>query len=98
MKRALFCPPTYFEIRDVKNPYMTGAQTIDRDLARQQWEALTQAFRDAGCQVETIEPVLRRQSSLRWPFSKIWKIYRAQSYAVSLACPRGSVLRRVVSL
>ena len=57
MKRALFCPPTYFEIRDVKNPYMTGAQTINRDLAQQQWEALTQAFRDAGCQVETIEPV-----------------------------------------
>src|SRR6266571_6136008 len=57
MTRVLFCPPTYFEVRDVKNPYMHGAGTVDRELARQQWEALLQAFRNAGCQVEIIEPV-----------------------------------------
>jgi N-dimethylarginine dimethylaminohydrolase len=55
MHRVLMCPPTYFEVREVKNPHMGSA--IDHELARHQWEALWQAFQDAGLTVATINPV-----------------------------------------
>jgi N-dimethylarginine dimethylaminohydrolase len=43
---------------DVKNPFMEGrAGTVDRALARAQWEALAAAFREAGMAVETVEPL-----------------------------------------
>jgi N-dimethylarginine dimethylaminohydrolase len=54
--RVLVCPPTYFEVRDVKNPYMKGS-TINSDKALQQWEFMCRALRDAGLTVETIAPV-----------------------------------------
>ena len=53
--RVLLCPPTYFEVRDRKNPYMRTP--IDRKKAQAQWEALCQAFRSAGLEVEFIAPV-----------------------------------------
>ena len=52
---VLLCPPTYFEVRDRKNPYMRTP--IDRDKAQRQWEELRMALREAGLRVETIEPV-----------------------------------------
>jgi arginine dihydrolase len=57
MRRVLFCPPTYFEVRDVKNPYMDPSVPVDRARAAEQWEALRQAFEDAGLQLETIPAV-----------------------------------------
>ncbi|HEX8815332.1 MAG TPA: arginine deiminase-related protein [Terriglobales bacterium] len=48
------CPPTFFEVREVKNPHMGVA--IDRTLAQRQWENLRKAFQDAGLTVETIDP------------------------------------------
>lgn len=52
---VLLCPPTYFDVRDRKNPYMRAP--IDRDKAQQQWEALRTALQTAGLKVEIIEPV-----------------------------------------
>ena len=52
---VLLCPPTYFEVRDRKNPYMRAR--IDREKAQRQWEELRLALEEAGLQVETIDPV-----------------------------------------
>lgn len=53
--RVLLCPPTYFEVRDRKNPYMRLG--VDRIKAQKQWEALCEAFRSAGLNLEFIPPV-----------------------------------------
>jgi N-dimethylarginine dimethylaminohydrolase len=58
VRGVLLCPPDHFDVIDVKNPFMEGrAGTVDRALARAQWEALREAFRRAGAAVETVEPV-----------------------------------------
>lgn len=57
MKRVLFCPPTYFEVRDVKNPFMQGAAPVNQEMARQQWEQVRRAFSESGCEVAEIEAV-----------------------------------------
>jgi arginine dihydrolase len=49
------CAPTFFDVREVKNPHMR--LPIDRVRAQHQWETLRRAFEDAGVEVETIEPV-----------------------------------------
>ncbi|MBI2682356.1 MAG: hypothetical protein HYX26_03925 [Acidobacteriales bacterium] len=56
MSNVLFCPPTYFDVIDVKNPFMQGA-SVDKAKARAQWEGVRQAFADAGCGVREIEAV-----------------------------------------
>jgi len=56
-RRVLLCPPTYFEVRDVKNPYMNGMPPVDRAKANEQWESLRNALQSAGVEVETIDPV-----------------------------------------
>ena len=55
-KRVLLCPPTYFDVVDQKNPYMAAKQSVDREKAQRQWQALYSALDQAGCQVETIPP------------------------------------------
>jgi N-dimethylarginine dimethylaminohydrolase len=57
MRRVLFCPPTFFEVRNVKNPYMNPAVVVNRRRAAQQWEALRRAFEEAGTELETIPAV-----------------------------------------
>jgi len=57
MNRALFCPPTYFEIRDVKNPFMRDAGPVDKAKALEQWEALRGAFEQAEVATEIIPAV-----------------------------------------
>jgi N-dimethylarginine dimethylaminohydrolase len=52
---VLLCPPTFFDVREVKNPYMR--LPIDHVLARHQWENLRSALEASGLQVETIDPV-----------------------------------------
>ncbi len=54
-RAVLLCPPTHFEVRDRKNPYMCAP--IDREKAQRQWEEFGRALREAGVRVETIEPV-----------------------------------------
>lgn len=52
---VLMCPPTYFDVREVKNPHMR--QPIDRGRAEKQWQDLRRAFEEAGVQVLTVSPV-----------------------------------------
>jgi N-dimethylarginine dimethylaminohydrolase len=57
-RAVLMCPPDYFDIVDVKNPFMVGQQgKADLRLARKQWEAVKRAFEEAGIEVKTIPPV-----------------------------------------
>ena len=55
LNRALMCPPTFFDVREVKNVHMR--HPIDRELAQHQWENLRRALEEAGLQVDTIAPV-----------------------------------------
>src|SRR5215471_13030999 len=57
MARVLLCPPTYFDVRDVKNPYMQGHNGIDHTKAKAQWDGLCHALSEAGLDIETIAPV-----------------------------------------
>lgn len=54
-KTVLMCPPTFFDVRQAKNPYM--GLPIDHALAQQQWDSLRRALEDSGVTVETIAPV-----------------------------------------
>src|SRR5215470_327895 len=53
--RVLLCPPTYFEVRDRKNPYMR--EPIDPVRAQHQWESLRDSLSGAGLAIETIDPI-----------------------------------------
>ena len=55
IRRVLMCPPTFFDVREVKNPHMR--LPIDCVRAQQQWENLRHALEDAGVTVETVAPV-----------------------------------------
>jgi N-dimethylarginine dimethylaminohydrolase len=57
MQRVLLCPPTYFDVVDKKNPYMSTGTQVNPERAKRQWGALRSALQQAGCQVETIDPV-----------------------------------------
>lgn len=55
---VLMCPPDHYDVVDVKNPFMAGkVGTVDRALARRQWEELKAAFESAGRAVSLISPV-----------------------------------------
>ena len=54
-KTVLMCPPTFFDVREVKNPHM--GQAVDHKKARQQWDALRASLEEAGLKVELIDPV-----------------------------------------
>ena len=54
---ALLCPPTYFTVRDVKNPFMNPDRDVDAARAREQWEALRAAFASAGVETHAIDPI-----------------------------------------
>jgi N-dimethylarginine dimethylaminohydrolase len=56
-KSVLFCPPTYFQVRDAKNPFMQPGTPVDLDLAKRQWEDLRRAFSLAGFQLACIDAV-----------------------------------------
>jgi N-dimethylarginine dimethylaminohydrolase len=55
---VLVCPPTYFDVVDRKNPFMTMETPVDRDKARQQWLTLRQTFEASGLQVHECTPLL----------------------------------------
>jgi len=54
-KTVLMCPPTFFDVREAKNPYM--GSPIDHAKAQQQWNHLRQALEDSGLKLEIIDPV-----------------------------------------
>ena len=54
-QRVLMCPPTFFDVREVKNPYM--GHSINHALAQRQWQNLRRSLEEAGLEVDTLEPV-----------------------------------------
>jgi len=54
-KTVLMCPPTFFDVREAKNPHMGLA--IDRVRAQQQWENVQQSLRESGLKIELIDPI-----------------------------------------
>lgn len=55
---VLMCPPTYFDVVDVKNPHMEGSLgRVNFDLADRQWQEVRDAFIRCGARVETLEPL-----------------------------------------
>ena len=56
-RHFLMCPPTYFDVTYRINPWMHPEGRVDRRLAMRQWEALRQAYLDAGHAVDVIEPI-----------------------------------------
>jgi N-dimethylarginine dimethylaminohydrolase len=55
---VLMCPPDHFDVLDIKNPFMSGqVGTVNRTLARKQWEEVRSAFTAAGKVVNVIEPM-----------------------------------------
>jgi arginine dihydrolase len=55
---VIVCPPDHFDVVDVKNPFMAGkAGTVDKHLARDQWEAMCTAFATAGAEVFDVAPL-----------------------------------------
>lgn len=55
---VLICPPTHYDVIDVKNPFMTGrAGTVDKAAAGLQWKELKAAFERAGARVHELEPL-----------------------------------------
>ena len=57
MRSVLLCPPTYFDVIDMKNPYMLGESPVDKAKAQAQWQALRTALEKAGVKIETIDPI-----------------------------------------
>lgn len=55
-RRFLMCPPSYFDVVYVINPWMDPTRPVDRDLALRQWEILRTTYESYGHAVETITP------------------------------------------
>lgn len=53
---VLFAEPTYFDVEYVINPHMKPG-TVDRSLARRQWESLVEVYRDLGLDVSILPAV-----------------------------------------
>jgi len=55
-RRYLMCPPTHFDVSYAINPWMDLSVEVDRERAQRQWQALVTTYRDAGAQIELLEP------------------------------------------
>ncbi len=54
-RRVLMCTPDYFDVVDVKNPFMEGnVGRVDKQCALAEWEALRRAYEALGHEVLTI--------------------------------------------
>jgi N-dimethylarginine dimethylaminohydrolase len=52
----LMCPPIHFGVLYEINPWMHREVTVDHDRARAQWDRLVATLKDAGAEVEVMEP------------------------------------------
>ncbi|GAA1945612.1 dimethylargininase [Amycolatopsis minnesotensis] len=55
-RRYLMCPPRFFAVDYVINPWMDPSQPVDADLAMAQWTELRDTYRRLGHTVEEITP------------------------------------------
>lgn len=56
-RKFLMCPPDYFGVLYEINPWMNRDITVNVDKAHEQWQNLTRTLRDAGAELEFMEPV-----------------------------------------
>jgi len=56
-RHYLMCPPTFFDVRYVINPWMTPGSPVDRRRAVAQWSGLVASYRASGHRVDLLEPV-----------------------------------------
>jgi ornithine--oxo-acid transaminase len=56
-RRYLMCPPAHFDVAYAINPWMDLAVGVDRERAQRQWDALAATLREAGAEVEVLEPL-----------------------------------------
>lgn len=55
---VLMCAPDYFDVVDVKNPFMENQRgKVDIPLARKQWQDLTRILESIGVEVQLIPPL-----------------------------------------
>jgi N-dimethylarginine dimethylaminohydrolase len=54
--RYLMCPPEHFGVLYEINPWMHREVAVDLDRAHAQWEGLVTLLRDAGAEIEVIDP------------------------------------------
>jgi N-dimethylarginine dimethylaminohydrolase len=86
---VLVCPPDYFTIRDVKNPFMDVEHPVDHALARAQWEGYCRALNEAGVETLQIQPVedledmvfTANQTFVSFPGRKPFAVPSAMRYA-----------------
>ena len=55
-RRFLMCSPEHFDVLYTINPWMDPAVAVARELAQRQWDALVEALRAAGAEVELLDP------------------------------------------
>ena len=56
-RHYLMCPPTFFDVSYVINPWMAPHPPVDRGRALDQWRSLVAGYRAAGHRVDLLEPV-----------------------------------------
>ncbi|HEY0345764.1 MAG TPA: aminotransferase class III-fold pyridoxal phosphate-dependent enzyme, partial [Solirubrobacteraceae bacterium] len=56
-RRYLMCPPTHFDVSYAINPWMDVSVRVDRERAQRQWDGLVATLREAGAEVEVLEPL-----------------------------------------
>ena len=54
--RFLMCPPSHFGVLYEINPWMDKAAEVDPDAAREEWDNLVGTLRQAGAEVELMDP------------------------------------------
>jgi N-dimethylarginine dimethylaminohydrolase len=53
----LMCPPTYFDVVYSINPWMDVSNTVNKELAHQQWDYFVHQLTQLGDTVECVEPL-----------------------------------------
>ena len=55
-RRYVMCPPRYFTVEYVINPWMDPTQPVDAEKAMAQWTALAETYQRLGHEVLLVEP------------------------------------------
>ncbi|MEX2514960.1 MAG: arginine deiminase family protein [Candidatus Paceibacterota bacterium] len=84
----LLCPPDYFDAHFLFNAWLTIDETVDRDLAMEQWRTLRCAIVAAGGVVQEIEPSAR-DSAMVYTRDNAWVYAPGKVLLLRSVGPRG---------